>query len=118
MKDGLRIFQRLNRVCGMWLTLMREDLLAQLVCDLIIPSWFGGAQFTLANSSLGLSTQRDFEVYRSLENTMYTDHCLRMRVDTQVEMLEGMIARMKAAENNHDHNDEVEMENRGENDGV
>ncbi|TGO13483.1 hypothetical protein BTUL_0069g00500 [Botrytis tulipae] len=66
----------------------------------------------------GLSTQRDFEVYRSLENTMYTDHRLRMRVDTQVEMLEGMIARMKAAESNHDHNDEAEMGIRGDNDRV
>ncbi|KAF7922410.1 uncharacterized protein EAE97_011152 [Botrytis byssoidea] len=66
----------------------------------------------------GLSTQRDFEVYRSFENTMYTDHHLRMRVDTQVEMLEEMIARMKAAESNHDHNDEAEMGNRGGNDGI
>ncbi|TGO35308.1 hypothetical protein BHYA_0163g00230 [Botrytis hyacinthi] len=62
----------------------------------------------------GLSTQRDFEAYRSLESTMYNDHRLRMRVDTQVEMLEGMIARMEAAESNHDHNDVVEMGNRGE----
>ncbi|TGO24992.1 hypothetical protein BPAE_0090g00360 [Botrytis paeoniae] len=66
----------------------------------------------------GMSTLRDLEVYRSLEHTMYTDHCLRMRVDTQVEILEEIIARMKAGESNHGHIDDVEMGNRGENDEI
>ncbi|TGO63703.1 hypothetical protein BCON_0011g00440 [Botryotinia convoluta] len=66
----------------------------------------------------GLSTRRDLEVYRSLENTMYTDHCLRMRVDTQVEILEGIIARMKARESHHGQNDDFEMGNREENDEI
>jgi len=67
---------------------------------------------TVANFSLGLSTLMDLELYRSLEHTMYTDHCLRMRIDTQVEILEGIIARMRAEESNHGHNDEADMENR------
>ncbi|KAF7960142.1 hypothetical protein EAE96_001741 [Botrytis aclada] len=66
----------------------------------------------LAGAS-GLSTQKDLELYRSLESTMYTDHHLRMRVDTQVEILERMIARLKAVESDHGHtDDDVEVDNR------
>lgn len=45
---------------------------------------------------------------------MHADHRLRMRVDTQVNILEGVIAKMKAAESSHGHNDKFEMENREE----
>ncbi|KAF7933309.1 hypothetical protein BELL_0539g00060 [Botrytis elliptica] len=70
------------------------------------------------DGATGMPTLRDLEVYRSLEHTMYSDHYLRMRVDTQVEILEGIIARMKAVESNVDQNDEVEMGNRGDNGGI
>ncbi|KAF7898920.1 uncharacterized protein EAF01_008133 [Botrytis porri] len=54
------------------------------------------------SGTFGLSTPMDLELYRSLEHTMYTDHCLRMRIDTQVEILEGIIARLKVGESNYD----------------
>lgn len=114
MKDGLSIFQRLNRVCGMHFIWMREDVLVLLVCGMIITSWFGSARLTVVNFSLGISAPRDLELYRSLENAMYADHRLRMRVDTQVNILEGVIAKMKAAESSHGHDNKFEMENREE----
>ncbi|ATZ46739.1 hypothetical protein BCIN_02g01100 [Botrytis cinerea B05.10] len=63
---------------------------------------------------VGISAPRDLELYRSLENAMYADHRLRMRVDTQVNILEGVIAKMKAAESSHGHDNKFEMENREE----